>query len=107
MTGTLVHITKDNFDAEVAKSKKPVVVDFWAEWCGPCRLLGPVFEALSGEVTDVKFAKLNVDENQELSSQYGVMSIPTIVLFKNGEEVDRAVGALGKEQLKKWIASNK
>ena len=101
----MLEITKDNFEEEVLKSDKPVVVDFWAEWCGPCKTLGPEFEALSSEMGDVKFAKLNVDDNQEVSSKFGVMSIPTMIIFRGGNEVDRAVGARPKEDIRKWIES--
>ena len=101
----MLQITKDNFEEEVLKSDKPTVVDFWAEWCGPCKVLGPEFEALSSEMSDVKFAKLDVDNNQDIASKFGVMSIPTMILFKGGNEVDRAVGARSKEDIKKWIES--
>lgn len=101
----MMQVNKDNFDSEVVNSDVPVVVDFWAEWCGPCKVLGPEFEALSGEMDSVKFVKLNVDENQEISAKFGVMSIPTMILFKGGNEVDRAVGARPKDDIKKWIES--
>ena len=83
------------------------LVDFWAPWCGPCQMLGPVIEELSKEMTDVKIGKLNVDENGELSGKYQVSGIPTIILFKNGEMVDRRTGVSPKDELKKWIESHK
>lgn len=95
-----VAITKQNFEAEVLQSEKPVLLDFWAPWCGPCRMVGPVVEELSEECTDIIFAKLNVDDETEVAEQYNIMSIPTLILFKNGEVVKRLRGARGKEELK-------
>ncbi|NQU98821.1 thioredoxin [Candidatus Woesearchaeota archaeon] len=97
----MIHLTKENFDAETKEGK--VIIDFWAEWCGPCRMLGPVFEALGEEMKDYKFTKVNVDENQELAGKYGVRGIPTMIFLRDGEEVDRVVGALPKEALKAKI----
>ncbi|MCM2324877.1 MAG: thioredoxin [Candidatus Woesearchaeota archaeon] len=99
------HVTDDNFESEVLKSEKPVIVDFWAEWCGPCRILGPRFEELSKEMTKVKFVKLNVDENQGTAAEYGIRSIPTLLIFKDGEVAGNIVGALPKEMLKAKIES--
>ena len=96
-------VNDDNFEQEVLKSDKPVIVDFWAEWCGPCRVLGPRFEELSGEMKSIKFCKVNVDENQETSGKYGVRSIPTMLMFKKGEVVGNIVGALPKDMLKQKI----
>lgn len=83
----VINITKDNFETEVIKSDKPVIIDFWAAWCGPCQMMGPVIEELSEEFTDIKFVKLNVDMEPELAAQFNVMSIPTFIRMENGKEV--------------------
>lgn len=94
-------ITKDNFEAEVLKSEIPVVIDFWASWCGPCKMMGPVIDDLANELEGtVKVGKINVDEEADLAMKYAVMSIPTVVKFVGGEEVKRSVGQLPKEMLK-------
>ena len=94
-------LTDDNFEEEVLKSETPVLVDFWAPWCGPCKVLGPVIEELAEEFKDkkVKIAKMNVDENQTAPGKYGVMSIPTIIIFKGGQVVEQMVGVQPKEKL--------
>ncbi len=92
-----------NFDSFVGKGT--VLVDFWATWCGPCRMLAPVFEELSKEVKGVKFGKVEITENEDIAQKYGVMSIPTLIIFKDGKEVDRRMGALPKDLLKKWVES--
>lgn len=99
----IVHLSKDNFEAEVMQSDQPVLIDFWATWCGPCQMLGPVLEEIALEVDDVKIAKVNVDENQELAQKYSVMSIPMLALVKNGEVVDTTVGAQPKADILKFI----
>ena len=99
----LVHVSDDNFEQEVIKSEKPVLVDFWAPWCGPCRAIGPVVEDLAEVYKDrVKVAKLNIDENPKTATVYGVMSIPTIVLFKNGNALIRSWDLCLKIVLKNW-----
>lgn len=93
-------LTKDNFETEVLASEKPVVVDFWASWCGPCMMLKPIFEELSGEMPSVKFCKVNVDDERELAIEYGVQSIPTLLVFKGGELAATLVGYRDKETLR-------
>lgn len=94
-------LNSGNFDAEVAKGT--TLVDFWAAWCGPCMMLAPVIEEISEANKEVKFCKLDISAEQEIAGKYGVMSIPTLVLFKDGEEVDRLVGAYPREIIEKWI----
>lgn len=92
----VVTITKENFEQEVLQSEKPVLLDFWASWCGPCRMLSPVVDEVAEERTDVKVGKVNVDEQPELAGQFGVMSIPTLLVFEQGKLVRQAVGARPK-----------
>ena len=95
-----ITLTKDNFQAEVMESPVPVLVDFWASWCGPCQMLGPVVSEIAGEAGDAyKVGKVNVDEEVELAQQYGIMSIPTIMVFKGGEVAQRTMGVQPKEDL--------
>ncbi|HXF89404.1 MAG TPA: thioredoxin [Xanthobacteraceae bacterium] len=100
-------VTDATFEAEVLKSTSPVVVDFWAEWCGPCRMIAPALEEIAGALGDkVKIVKLNVDENPATASKYGIMSIPTLMIFKNGELASRQVGAAPKQKLQQWITAS-
>ncbi|QTL03182.1 thioredoxin [Aquabacter sp. L1I39] len=97
-------VSDQSFDQDVLKSGSPVVVDFWAEWCGPCRMVAPILDEVSEELGDkLKIVKLNVDENPETASKYGIMSIPTLLLFKDGKIASRQVGAAPKAKLVQWI----
>ncbi|AZO17423.1 MULTISPECIES: thioredoxin [unclassified Mesorhizobium] len=99
-----VKVDNGNFQADVLNAKEPVVVDFWAEWCGPCKMIGPSLEEIAKELgSKVKIAKLNIDENPELAAQFGVRSIPTLMIFKGGEVADMKVGAAPKTALSHWI----
>ena len=106
MAGKVITLTESNWQAEVINSDKPVVVDFWAPWCGPCRIIAPIIEELSNEIDGVKFGKLNTDENPNIAMQYGIRAIPTIMLFKNGEVVDTRIGVQPKEALKQMVLSH-
>ena len=101
---SVLHITKDNFEAEVLKSDKPVLLDFWAAWCGPCRRLLPIVDEIAEERSDIKVGKINVNEQPELAEQFQVMGVPTFVVMKNGVAVNRQTGADGKEDLLELIA---
>ncbi len=102
---SVIHLTSENFEQEVLKSDIPVLVDFWADWCGPCKRLGPIVEEAANEVTDVKICKVNIDEEDSLALKYRVMSIPTLILFKNGEKAAASVGAISKSELMEFIRS--
>ena len=96
----IIDLTKENFQAEVTKSDKPVLVDFWAVWCGPCQMMAPILHELETEMPDVQIGKVNVDEQMDLARQFRVVSSPTLIIFKNGQEVQRMVGVTSKEELK-------
>ena len=97
---TVTHVTDRNFETEVLKSNLPVLVDFWAEWCGPCRMVSPIVEEIAKDLKGkLKVAKINVDESQDLAAQFNIMSIPTLLIFKKGEPVEQMVGAMSKDQL--------
>ena len=103
----VIELNDNNFDEEVIKSNEPVLVDFWAEWCGPCKMVGPIVEEIAIEFSDkLKVGKLDVDNNQASAAQQNVMSIPTLAIFKGGELVAQQVGALSKTQLTEFIESN-
>ena len=103
---SIVHLNEENFREEVMESEKPVIVDFWAEWCMPCRMLAPIFEELSKEYGNrMKFAKLNVDETPEIAQTFGIQGIPTLLIFHKGKVIERIVGLLPKERLGEIIES--
>ena len=99
----IVTLTVDNFEEEVLKSDKPVLVDFWAVWCGPCKMLSPVVDQIAEETEGVKFGKVNIDEEMDLAEKYGIMSIPTLMLFKNGESVNQLVGVQPKAVIENML----
>ena len=99
MSDKIVHVSDDNFAAEVLQSSIPVLLDFWAPWCGPCKMLAPVLEEVSNELTNIEFYKVNVDENQEAAGEFGIMSIPTLLIMKNGEVLEEKTGYQPKEAL--------
>lgn len=104
--GNAVQVTDADFETQVLKAEGPVVVDFWAEWCGPCRVLGPSLEALAEEKAgSVKVVKVNIDDNPNAPTKYGVRSIPTLLIFKNGQVVAQTVGSMPKSDLFKWVES--
>jgi len=103
MAGTLTEVTDNNFQAEVIESQNPVLVDFWAPWCGPCRVVAPVLEEIASERPELRVVKLNVDENQQTAAKYQVLSIPTMILFKAGEPVKTVIGAYPKKKLEQEL----
>jgi thioredoxin 1 len=107
MSQKVINLNESNFEAEVKQEQKAVLVDFWASWCGPCLMVAPAVEKLAEDMQDtLKVCKVNVDENQKLASDFGVMSIPTLILFKSGEEKERIVGALSEPELKDRISNH-
>ncbi len=103
---SVLHITDDDYDNEVIKSTKPVLVDFWAPWCGPCKMVGPILEELAVEMEQIKICKIDIDQNSAWASKLGVMSIPTLLLYKDGEVIAKQVGALPKEELKSFLKAH-
>ena len=102
--GSEIILTNDNFQSEVLESSIPVLVDFWATWCGPCRMLGPIVEEIADEYSGkIKVGKLNTEDSAEITGQYGVISIPTLIIFKNGQPVDQIIGAVKKEEITKKL----
>ena len=99
MTGKLPDVTDGNFQSEVLEAEQPVLVDFWAPWCGPCRIVHPILEEIAGEREDLRIVSINTDENQQTAARFDVLSIPTLILFKDGAEAKRVVGAMPKRRL--------
>ncbi|MCF6217513.1 MAG: thioredoxin TrxA [Gammaproteobacteria bacterium] len=107
MSEHIVHVTDDNFDAEVINSEGPVLVDYWAEWCGPCKMIAPILDEIAGSYTGkIKITKLNIDDNPNTPPKYGIRGIPTLMIFKGGNVEATKVGALSKSQLTAFIDSN-
>jgi thioredoxin 1 len=106
MAGTLTDVTDNTFQAEVIESEKPVLVDFWAAWCGPCRVVAPVLEEIASERDDLRIVKLDVDANQQTAASYDVLSIPTMILFKNGQVAKKIIGAYPKKRLESELESS-
>lgn len=100
---SVIHLTKETFETEVTKSNVPVLIDFWATWCGPCRMIAPAIEEIAEERTDLKVCKIDVDAQPELAIQFGVMSIPMLVLVKDGEVVDTTIGAMPKDEILDFV----
>jgi thioredoxin 1 len=99
MAGSIIEVTDSSFQAEVIESDTPVLVDFWAPWCGPCRLVAPVLEEINAEREDLRIVKLNIDDNQQTAAAYGIMAIPTMLVFRNGQEAARIQGAMPKKRI--------
>jgi len=102
----IIHVTSDNFDRDVLQSNKPVLVDFWAEWCGPCRMVAPTLDEIAEENQSIRIAKVDVDNQQDLAHRFQVSSIPTFILFKNGQVADRMMGAMPKASFQSFIERN-
>lgn len=96
---SVIHVTKETFQKEVLQSDKPVLVDFWATWCGPCRMVGPILDEIAEEREDIKVCKIDVDAQPELATEYGIMSIPTLMVFENGQKINQGMGAMPKNQI--------
>ena len=104
MSDNIIHVSDDSFEQEVLQSEMPVLIDYWAEWCGPCKMIAPVLDEVASEYADkVRVAKLNIDENPATPPKYGIRGIPTLMLFKNGEATANMRGAAPKGQLKQWL----
>ena len=107
MSDNIIHVSDDSFEQEVLQSEKPVLIDYWAEWCGPCKMIAPVLEEVASEYADrIRVAKLNIDENPATPPKYGIRGIPTLMLFKNGEVEATKVGAVSKAQLTAFLDEN-
>ena len=107
MSEQLIHVTDDSFESDVLQSSAPVLVDYWAEWCGPCKMIAPILDEVASEYADkLKIAKLDVDQNAETAQKYGIRSIPCLMLFKDGDIIATQVGALSKSQLSEFIDQN-
>ena len=107
MADNILHTSDEGFDTDVLQSDKPVLVDYWAEWCGPCKMIAPILEEVASEYGEkIKVSKMNIDENQETPPRYGIRGIPTLILFKNGEVEATKVGALSKTQLQSFLDDN-